>query len=270
MTRTCIALCLCLIALPVRAAAPAYACLIEPYEKIELRSPVEAVIKQVHVHRGDPVKKGQVLVDLDTGVQEAELAVAKYKAVMEGQLRSAETRVDYATGKLKRREELSRRKFISVQDRDDAYSEMRLAQAELEDAKDNRQLAALEAKRLTEVVAQRHLTSPFSGVVMERLQNPGELAQTGESARAILKLAQTNPLRVEVVLPDNLYGDIHPGVHAVVSIEQPWKAAYRARVHVVDKVMDSASGTFGVRLDLPNPKGDIPAGVKCRVSFEKR
>jgi hypothetical protein len=39
-------------------------------------------------------------------------------------------------------------------------------------------------------------------------------------------------------------------------------------VAIVDRVVDSASGTFGVRLDLANPKGDIPAGIKCRARFQ--
>lgn len=249
-------------------AASAYACLIEPYQKIELRSPVEALITNIRVDRGATVKKGQVLVELDTGIEEAALAAAKYKAVMEGQIRSAETRVGYSRDKLGRREELNRLNFISAQERDDAYSEMRLAEAELVDAKDNRELAALEYKRLIALVEQRRLTSPFNGVVMERMQHPGELAQTGEGARAILKLAQTHPLRVEVILPVALYGSIRNGARAQVVAEPPLRGTYQATVRIVDKVVDSASGTFGVRLDLPNPKGDIPAGVKCRVSFQ--
>ena len=43
---------------------------------------------------------------------------------------------------------------------------------------------------------------------------------------------------------------------------------YAARVKVVDRVVDAASGTFGVRLELPNPQGAVPAGVKCKVRFE--
>lgn len=267
MKPTLLALALAAASFPAAAADPAYACLIEPYQKIELRSPVEALITDVRVDRGATVRKGQVLVELDTGVEEAALAAAKYKAVMEGQIKSAETRVGYARDKLRRREELNRMNFISAQERDDAYSEMRLAEAELVDAKDNRELAALEYKRLMALVEQRRLTSPFNGVVMERLQHPGELAQTGEGARPILKLAQTHPLRVEVILPVSQYGRIRTGARATVVAEPPIQGSYRATVRIVDRVVDSASGTFGVRLDLPNPKGNIPAGVKCRVTF---
>lgn len=253
------------IGVSASAAEAGHACLIEPYQKIELRSSVEALIESVLVDRGSVVHKGQELVHLASGVEEAARASADYRTKMQGQLRSAETKVSYLKEKLRRREELIRQNFISGQDRDDTASELMLAEAELAIAKDDRELAALEYRRQTELVQQRKLLSPFNGVVTERLQNPGELAQTGETARPVLKLAQTNPLRVEVILPVSFYGKIKNGNQAEVVADAPQGGRYMATVRVVDKVVDSASGTFGVRLELPNPKGDILAGVKCRV-----
>ena len=145
---------------------------------------------------------------------------------------------------------------------------MQVAEANLIEAKDNRRLAPIEEKRINELLEQRRIRSPFNGVVTERLQHSGEIAQTGETARAILRMAQTHPLRVEVILPVAMYGKLKPGASANVEAEAPLAGRYQAKVSIVDRVVDSASGTFGVRLDLPNPKGEIPAGVKCRVSFE--
>jgi multidrug efflux pump subunit AcrA (membrane-fusion protein) len=42
---------------------------------------------------------------------------------------------------------------------------------------------------------------------------------------------------------------------------------FNAKVVVVDKVIDAASGTLGIRLQLPNPDNKIPAGIKCSVQF---
>lgn len=247
--------------------AGSYPCLIEPYQRIELRSPAEALIDRVLVQRGSRVQQGQVLVQLDTGVEEAALAAAKYRSLMEGQLRTAKEKVEFAREKARRREELSHKKYVSAQERDDALGELKLAEAELIVANDERNLAALEEKRLTQVMRQRQLRSPFAGVVTDRLQNPGELAQTGEGARPILKLAQTHPLRVEVILPVANLGKIKAKAKAEVVAEPPLNGRYEATVQIVDSVVDSASGTFGVRLEIPNPAGDIPAGVKCRVRF---
>jgi RND family efflux transporter MFP subunit len=261
----------CWSAIPAATAATAnaqgYACLIEPSQRVELRSAIEARIDAIHVDRGAEVRRGQVLVDLDSAAERTALDGAKYRAVMEGQLKTAESKLIGAKEKFQRRDALVQEKFIAAQDRDDSLADMRVAEAALVEAKDNRRLAAIEEKRLHDMLEQRRIRSPINGVVTERLQNAGEIAQTGESARAILRLAQTHPLRVEVVLPLAMHGKLKPGMKADVLAEPPLSGRYQASVAIVDRVVDSASGTFGVRLDLPNPKGEIPAGVKCRVQF---
>jgi RND family efflux transporter MFP subunit len=244
---------------------PGHACLIEPWQRIDLRSAVEARIDQIHVDRGAEVRKGQVLVELDSAADRAALDGAKFRSVMEGQLQTAQSRLTGATEKFKRRDELVKEKYVAAQDRDDSLNDMRAAEAALVEARDNRRLATLEEKRLVELLEQRRVRSPINGVVTERLQHVGEIAQTGENARAILRLAQTHPLRVEVVLPVALYGQVKAGARVQVDAEKPLTGRYQATVTVVDRVVDSASGTFGVRLELPNPKGDIPAGIKCRA-----
>ena len=253
---------------PARAGAAGFACLIEPWQRIELRSQVEARIDAVHVDRGSEVRKGQVLVEMDTGAERAALEGARYRAVMEGQVRSADSRLTAAREKLRRRDELVKEKFMAAQERDDSQAEMEMAEANLLEARDNRRLAALEERRLVELVEQRRLRAPFNGVVTERLQHVGEVAQTGEGARPILRLAQTHPLRVEVVLPVAMFNKVAAGSVGSVEVEPPLAGRWQARVTVVDRVVDSASGTFGVRLELANPRGDTPAGVKCRARFD--
>lgn len=248
------------------AGAPTQ-CLIEPHQKIEIKSPLSAQITAVHVDRGSYVRKGQLLVSLDAGIEQASLAVAAYRAVMEGQIHSAESRLLNARDKLKRREELRVENFVSAQDRDDAAAEARIAEADLLEARDNRELARLEARRLNAVVGRYSIVSPVKGVVTDRLQHPGELAQAGDAANPILKLAQIDPLRVDVVLPVQRYGAVKVGALVEVKPEPPFGGTYKATVRVVDRVVDSASGTFRVRLELPNPKGDVPAGVKCTAAL---
>jgi RND family efflux transporter MFP subunit len=252
-------------------AAPGYACLIEPQQRVELRSTVEGRIDAIAVDRGAEVRKGQVLVELESGADRAALEAARYRAVMEGQVRTAQSRREAAQTKLQRRDELVQEHFIAAQDRDDSAAEMKLAEAGVVEAQDNRRLAELEQRRLQEVIEQRRIRSPINGVVTERLQQVGEIAQVGESAKPILRLAQVNPLRVDVVLPVGLFGSVRAGMPVQVLAEHPLSASYAAKVsvvdRVVDRVVDSASGTFRVRLDLPNPKGEIPAGVKCSVQF---
>jgi hypothetical protein len=66
------------------------------------------------------------------------------------------------------------------------------------------------------------------------------------------------------------YGRIQIGSNAQVRPQQPIGGSYTAIVTVVDQVLDAASGTFGVRLALPNPERQLPAGIRCKVLFEAR
>jgi multidrug efflux pump subunit AcrA (membrane-fusion protein) len=101
---------------------------------------------------------------------------------------------------------------------------------------------------------------------MERFLSPGEFVED----QPVLKLAQIHPLYVEVFAPVELLGSIKVGMSADVSPEEPVGKVYKARVTIVDQVVDAASGTFGVRLELPNPKYRLPAGLKCKVTFHNK
>ena len=83
----------------------------------------------------------------------------------------------------------------------------------------------------------------------------------------VIQRKPMDPLRVEVFVPIRYYGKVHVGSEAQVRPEAPVGGIYSAKVTVVDRVMDAASGTLGVRLRLPNPDFKLPAGVRCKVSF---
>ena len=136
---------------------------------------------------------------------------------------------------------------------------------ELEEARENKRIAELEFKRSVAVVKRMSIYSSITGVVMERFLSPGEHIED----QPVLKLAQIHPLNVEVFAPVELLGAVKVGMHADVEPEGPVGKVYKAKVTIVDRVIDAASGTFGVRLELPNPKYRLPAGLKCKVTFHQ-
>jgi multidrug resistance efflux pump len=112
----------------------------------------------------------------------------------------------------------------------------------------------------------RTIRSPINGVVVDVMRRPGEFGAISFKD-PIMTLAEIHPLHVEAILPSTMYGKISLGQRAQVVPEQPIGGRYETAVTVVDRVVDAASGTMGVRLELANPKGAIPAGVRCRVQF---
>lgn len=258
-------------AAPVPAAKPTppqpteFDCIIEARQTVDIRSPVEGLIEKVAVERGEFVKKGQVVVTLESGPERAALAIARSKAEQQGAVKAAEAKLDLARKKETRAEELARQNFISPNALEEARTERSLSESELKVARENQRLAELEVQRANELLNMRTIKSPVNGVVVDRYIKAGEFATTNVKD-PILKIAEVDPLNVEVILPARLYGDIKRGSKAEVVPETPARK-FIATVSVVDQVMNAAAGTFGVRLELRNANLEIPAGARCRVRF---
>ena len=217
--------------------------------------------------RGDLVRKGQELAFIDTSVERVLAQSAKFRSEMDGALNAGESKLALAARKLARAEDLLRQQFVAEQARDEALNEKRLAEAELQEARDNRKLAEIELQRQMTLIRLKTVRSPINGVVTERILNVGELAEAGVGRKPILRLAEIETLYVEAVLPADSYRKIKVGTVAQVSPAMPEGSQERATVTVIDRVLDAGSGTFGVRLELPNKDGRLLAGVRCKLGF---
>ncbi|HSB69067.1 MAG TPA: efflux RND transporter periplasmic adaptor subunit [Candidatus Methylomirabilis sp.] len=240
-------------------------CLIEPYVTVAVTAPVEAVVERMEVERGDLVRKGQVLAILESSVDRATLAIARARAETESAIKSGKVRVEYGNKKVVSSEELLQQGGISIREVDEARAQRDLSEIGLLEAQENKRQAELEVQRSEAAVALRTVTSPIDGVVTERLLSPTEMAKQAP----VVKVAQLDPLRVEVFAPIGLLGRLSVGMTAEVLPEPPIGGVYTAQVTVVDRVVDAASGTFGVRLELPNPGYRLPAGLKCKVRLAR-
>ena len=94
-----------------------------------------------------------------------------------------------------------------------------------------------------------------------------QFAEAGVGRKPLMKLAEIDVLHVEVLLPVEAYGKVQRGNAIEVLPEVPAGSHYRATVKVVDTVLDAASGTFGVRLEMLNKDRKIPAGIRCKADF---
>ena len=241
-----------------------YECLIEPHQVLKLAASVAGIVASVDVDRGDRVHKGQIVARLDSGVEEANAQIAAVRAANDTAMAGSNARVAYLTRKLARDEQLRPNNIVSFAQADETAADLKVAQSQLREASLNLAQARLEAKRAQALLQQRMVVSPVDGVVTERSLGPEEFRN---DQAHILTVAEMNPLRVEAFLPISVYSRIKVGDVATIVPEQPVGGSYAATVEVVDQVLDAASGTVGVRLDLPNPDFGLPAGIHCRVTF---
>ncbi len=249
------------------AAMPAvafeYDCMMEPHQVVEVKSTVKNRIETISVERSDFVRQGQPLVEFESDVEKASVALANARKDMRAELRSSKVSHKFAVRKLGRFGGLLEEGVVAAQTKDEVETEAALAELQIELARENRYLAKLELARAQALLDQHTVVSPIDGVVVNRYRSPGEFAGDG----AIVELAQLNPLNVEVLLPASRFGQIKPGMRATVVPESPLDGRYSAEVKIVDRVVDASSGMFGVRLELPNPDNKLPGGLRCTVSF---
>ena len=239
------------------------ACIIEPFYSVEIGSSVTGLIDTIHVEWGDFVEAGQILVELESVAERATVQLARAQSEMTEEIDSAKARASLIERRRKRLQKLYELNTLSLDLREEVETEAKVARIELERAYAEQKLAALQLEQALALLDRRVIRSPLSGVVVERMMSPGERVEE----EGILRIAQIDPLRVEVILPSSAFGSIEVGMRASLVPEFPGNTVHVAPVTIVDRVVDAASGTFGVRLELPNPDRDIPVGLQCQVRF---
>ena len=246
-----------------RAAGADLDCLIQPRETVAISSPVPGYIERVAVDRGDLVHGGTVVVQLEASMERAAVAVARSKVDQESAVKSSQVRLEFGVRRYDRTVDMYKKELVPLKEMDEAETAKILAEYGVLEVQENIRVARLELERAEAALALRTIRSPFTGIVTDRLLSPGELVDRAP----ILKLARIDPLRVEVFVPVAMLGRIGVGSRATVFPEAPVNTPQEALVTVVDRVVDAASGTFGVRLEMPNPDNRLPAGLKCKARF---
>lgn len=260
-------------ALALAAAVPAQAeeagqgfdCVMNPSLRVNLGSQIPGLLDQVLVKRGDRVHAGQVVARLMSEVEAAQVALDRTRAAGTAEIEARQAQATLARRQLERSQELFQHQVATAQHLDELKAQAEISERELRMAIQAHEVVKLEQLRSEAYLRQREIRSPIDGLVTERVMTAGEYVH---QEAVILRLSSIDPLYVETFLPVRLYPLLRAGVAAVVEPTAPAGGAIPARVALVDQMVDAASGTFGVRLEVPNPDGKLPAGSRCKVRFQ--
>ncbi len=244
----------------------AFDCMIGPSEVADVGSAITGVLEEVLVERSDYVEAGEVVARLETTVEEATLRVAQARAERTDDILAARTNLALAKKRLKRARELHGSDALSLDRLQEVEAQHDLAIHELERAVEDHRVAKLQLEQSRAALERRTIRAPVSGVVIERLLSEGEVVDE----ETVVRIARIDPLRVEAILPSEWFGRTAIGELAEIVPEAPLDAPREAEVVIIDRVLDGASGTFAVELDLANAERDLPAGLRCQVRFSGR
>lgn len=181
---------------------------IDADSKAIIAAPISGQINQISVAEGDPVRKGQTLVELVNLDMQSQIKAQQADAIglsyalneTRANLASAQTREREAVLKLRRYQELDRRGFVSKADliaaetaADLAKNDVQRAQAEMARLSQSRSSQNLKVEARQQQLDQTRLKAPFPGLVTRKLRQDGEIATVGST---ILEIIDPNSLNV--------------------------------------------------------------------------
>ncbi len=238
-------------------------CLIQPNRVVDLASPVPGVISELLADRSDFLKAGDVAARLESSVEQATVVLARARAEIDSEVQANSVNLAYDQRRKERIQALYDKKTVSIELKDEADRGQSLSRWRLQQAHDLKEVRALELARAEEQLEQKTVRTPIDGYVLKHFKEIGEYVED----QPIMRVAQLDPLSVEVVVPLEMRHQIRLGMRALVYPQSPGAEPVEARVTVIDAVADAATGTFGVQLTLPNPDNNILSGVKCALNF---
>ena len=231
-----------------------------------ISSKVMGYVQQVSVQVGDRVRHGQALItldarDLDVSLRRAEAGGAEVESAipeLENATAAAKANLDLAQTTFQRMAELAAKKSISNQELDEASARLKAAQANYDMVRSRRtqinsKMAVVEQEIRSAGIMRDYakLAAPFSGVVITRTAEPGNLATPGAP---LLTIEQDGLYRLEASVDESKLANVRVGQAVEVVIDAATgdnRRKLNARVSEIVPSVDSASRTYIVKLDLP-------------------
>jgi membrane fusion protein, multidrug efflux system len=207
------------------------------YESVIIRPEIAGRIAEFRFEEGERVERGQPLVVLDDSV---------WRAVVE-QVQAA---LELSQANYDRAVDLLERKVGTTKARDEAFSQMRVDQAELELAKARLDKSLIRA--------------PFDGVVGLRRVSVGDFVNAGDD---IVNLEQIDPLKADFRIAESYLGAVRPGQRIELGVDAFPGQAFTGEVYAIDPLIDESGRSILLRARLPNPEHVLRPGLFARVTL---
>ena len=203
---------------------------------------------------GSRVAKGELLADIDTPEVDQQLSQAR------ADLNTAQANASLSQITASRYSELLKTDGVSKQEVDNANGDLEAKRATVESFQAN-------VRRLEELESFKHVYAPFSGVITRRNVDIGTLinAGNGGTSQQLFFLAQTDPIRVYVNVPEMYASSIHAGLGAYLELTQYPGRKFDGRVVRSAEAIDLSTRTLLTEVDVPNKSGELLPGGFAQV-----
>jgi len=245
------------------------------FQSVAMFPRVTGFVKAVNVDRGSRVRAGQLLASLEAPELVAQRAEAQSKLqASEAQLSAARAKADADKGTFARLKAASATPgvvagndvVIAEKTADGSVNQVLAAEQSVEAARQ-----ALNAIR--DMEGYLRMTAPFAGVITERNVHPGALvgpSTSGAAATPLLRLVDTDRLRLVVPVPEAYSAEMRPGTEIPFTVAAYPGQTFSGKVARIAQAVDVSTRTMAVELDVANRDGRLAPGTFCQVRWPVR
>jgi RND family efflux transporter MFP subunit len=226
----------------------------QAYVESPIYARTSGYVKKWYHDIGTRVAQGEPLADIDTPEVDQQLSQAR------ADLATAQANASLSKITATRYQELIKTDGVSKQEVDNAVGDLAAKEATVNSAQAN-------VRRLEELEGFKHVIAPFSGVVTRRQTDIGQLinAGNGGATQELFTLAQTDPLRVYVNVPEAYAPSIHAGLPAYLELTQYAGKKFEGKVVRTAQSIDLSTRTLLTEVDVPNHAGELLPGGYAQV-----
>lgn len=237
----------------------------EPYRTVEISANEPGVVSVINVTPGQQVKAGELLVGLDTSVQEATLAVAVEKANATGSLDAAASELEFREGRFQQIKLLRERGHATERELERSAADLKIARARWMLAMEEAKLNKLDCARIQAQIDLRRVLSPFDGIVSEVHHEIGEAVLI--SSPSLATLVQIDQLRVRFSMSPAQASNLQVDQAITVLLSDSGQNV-PARIERISPLVDAKSGTLEVHVVIPNQQRLYRSGSRCLLELD--
>ncbi len=213
-------------------------------------------LKTWYTDIGTPVKKGQLLAQIETPEVDQQYAQAQ------ADLETARANESLSNSTNKRWQGLLSTESVSQQDADEKAGDAAAKKAALASA-------AANVARLRDLESFKRVVAPFDGVVTVRNTDIGALINAGQSSGSeLFRVADTHKLRIYVQVPETYAAAAQPGLEADLRFAEQANKKYVAQTVRTSNALDPTLRTLQVELQLDNTSHEVFPGAYAEVHFK--
>jgi RND family efflux transporter MFP subunit len=231
---------------------------LKPFVESPLYARTNGYLKKWYKDIGSHVAKGDILAEIDTPEIDQQLAQARADLV------TSQANLSLSTLTATRYQDLIKSDSVSRQDLDNANGDLAARKAMAQSADAN-------VKRLEEMESFKRVYAPFAGIITQRNVDPGTLINAGNGGTAtkeMFDLAQIDPMRVFVSVPQSDSPSIHLGLKACLSLSELAQRNFCGQVVRTANSIDPNTRTLLTEVEVPNPSGTLLPGSYAEVHFD--